>query len=60
MERKIMTRFRIEYDILSLKVLKTPLNHADFEKKIKTSILEFSTNPNYELEVTYKFKYRKS
>ncbi len=60
MERKIMTRFRIEYDILSLKVLKTPLNHADFEKKIKTSILEFSTNPNYELEVTYKFRYRKS
>ena len=59
-ERKIMTRFRIEYEILSLKVLNKPLNHSDFEKKIKTSILEFASNPQYELEVTYKFKYRKS
>ena len=59
-ERKIMTRFRIEYDILSLKVLNKPLNRSEFEKKIKSSILEFASNPNYELEVTYKFKYRKS
>ena len=55
-----MTRFRIEYDILSLKVLNKPLNRSAFEKKIKSSILEFASNPNYELEVTYKFKYRKS
>ena len=55
-----MTRFRIEYEILSLKVLDTPLNHSDFEEKVKMSVPEFATNENYKLEVTYKFKYRKS
>ena len=59
-ERKLMTRFRVEYEILSLKVLKQPLNHSDFEKKVKMTIPEFATNKNYKLEVTYKFKYRKS
>lgn len=59
-EKKIMTRFRIEYEVLSLKVLKTPLNHYDFEQKVKMTIPEFASNKNYELEVTYKFKYKKS
>ena len=59
-ERKIMTRFRIRYEILSLKVLSAPLNRNDFEKKVKMSIPEFNSNENYKLEVTYKFKYRKS
>ena len=59
-ERRLMTRFRIEYEILSLKVLDTPLNHSDFEEKVKMSVPEFATNENYKLEVTYKFKYRKS
>ena len=59
-ERKIMTRFRIKYDILSLKVLDEPLNRQDFEKKVKMTIPQFATNNNYKLEVTYKFRYRKS
>lgn len=59
-ERKIMTRFRMEYEILSLKVLDKPLNRSDFEKKVKMTIPEFASNENYKLEVTYKFKYRKS
>lgn len=59
-ERKLMTRFRIEYDISSLKVLDEPLNRSDFETKVKASIPEFYSNPNYKLEVSYKFRYRKS
>ena len=59
-ERKIMTRFRIEYEILSLKVLDKPLNKKDFEKKVKMSVPAFATNENYKLEVTYKFKYKKA
>lgn len=59
-ERKIMTRFRVEYEILSLKVLKNPLNRKDFENKVKMTVQEFYSNKNYKLEVTYKFKYRKS
>ena len=55
-----MTRFRIKYDILSLKVLDEPLNRQDFEKKVKMTIPQFATNNNYKLEVTYKFRYRKS
>lgn len=59
-EKKLMTRFRIEYEILSLKVLDKPLNHSDFERKVKMTIPEFAGDENYKLEVTYKFKYRKS
>ena len=59
-ERKIMTRFRIQYEILSLKVLDKSLNHSDFEKRIKMSIPAFASNENYKLEVTYKFRYKKA
>lgn len=59
-ERKLMTRFRIEYETISLKVLKTPLNRADFTKKVRMSVPQFAKNKNYKLEVTYKFKYKKS
>ena len=55
-----MTRFRIQYEILSLKVLDKPLNKKDFEKKVKMSVPVFATNENYKLEVTYKFKYKKA
>jgi competence protein ComGC len=57
-EKKLMTRFRCQYEILSLRVLKEPLNHDAFVKKVKTSIPEFSSLDNVKLEVTYKFKYR--
>lgn len=59
-ETKVMTRFRIQYEILSLLVLDESLNHSDFEEYIGMTVLEFSTYENYKLEVTYKFKYRKS
>ena len=55
-----MTRFRIQYEILSLKVLDKSLNHSDFEKRIKMSIPAFASNENYKLEVTYKFRYKKA
>ena len=59
-ERKIMTRFRTQYEMLSLKVLKNPLTRNKFEEEVRMSIPEFASNENYKLEVTYKFKYRKS
>lgn len=59
-EKKLMTRFRKQYEILSLLVLKKPLEKEKFEKKEKTSILEFSSREDKKLDVTYKFKYRKS
>ena len=55
-----MTRFRQKYEILSLKVLKEPINKEAFEKKVRMSIPSFAYNENYKMEVTYKFKYRKS
>lgn len=59
-EKKLMTRFRKQYEILSLLVLKTPLEKEKFEKKENTSILEFSSREDKKLDVTYKFKYKKS
>ena len=59
-ERKIMTRFRTQYEMISLEVLKNPLTKKEFEKEVKMSIPEFASNENYKLKVTYKFKYKKS
>lgn len=59
-ERKIMTRFRTQYEMISLKVLKNPLTRKEFEEEVKMSIPEFASNENYKLDVTYKFKYKKS
>ncbi len=59
-EKKLMTKFRTQYEILSLKVLKEPLTKEKFEKKVKMSLKSFASNENYKLEVTYKFKYKKS
>lgn len=59
-ERKTMTRFRTQYEITSLKVLNIPLTRDKFEEKVKMSIPEFASSEDYKLEVTYKFRYRKS
>lgn len=59
-ERKIMTRFRTQYEMVSLKVLDNPLTRDKFEEEVRMSIPEFASNENYKLEVTYKFRYRKS
>ena len=59
-EKQIRTRYRKQYEILSLLVLKKPLERQAFEKKERMSIMEFDTREDKKLEVTYKFKYRKS
>lgn len=59
-EKKLMTRFRIQYEILSMEVLKNPLEIKEFEKKTKMSLLEFNSREDKKLSVSYKFKYRKS
>ena len=59
-EKKLMTRFRKQYEILSLPVLKTPLTKEKFEEKENTSILEFSSRDDKKIDVTYKFRYKKS
>lgn len=58
-EKKLMTRFRTQYEILSLKALDNPLNKSDFEKKMKMSVSDVASDDAYKLEVTYKFKYKK-
>ena len=55
-----MTRFRTVYEILSLKVLEKPLNHEAFEKKVQMTVPEFFEKEDAKLEITYKFKYKKS
>ena len=59
-ESKQVKRFRIEYETLSLLVLNKALNKKDFENKENTTIQEFFDREDKKLEVTYKFKYRKS
>ena len=58
------TEYRIEekklYEILSLLVLNKPLEKDKFEEKEKTSILEFSSREDKKIDVTYKFRYKKS
>ena len=55
-----MTRFRKQYEIFSLLVLKKPLEKEAFEEEEGTSILEFSSRDDKKLDVTYKFRYKKS
>lgn len=59
-EKKLMTRYRTRYEILSLLALKEPLKKNDFEKKVKSNILEFASRDSVKLETSYKFRYRKS
>lgn len=59
-EKKILTRFRYVYEILSLPVLEKPLSKTEFEKKTETKLTEFAEDEDYKLDVKYKFKYRKS
>lgn len=59
-EKKLMTRYRIKYEILSSLVLKTPLTKEKFEEIVKSNILEFSSREDKKINVTYKFKYRVS
>ena len=59
-EKKPMTRFRTRYEILSMKAFNKPLDKKAFEKKVRMSVLEFDAREDVKLDVSYKFKYRKS
>ena len=59
-EKKLMTRFRTQYEILSLKVLPSPIERKEFEKKVNDSLINFAGRSDKKLETTYKFRYRKS
>lgn len=59
-ERKLMTRFRVQYEFLSLKVLQEPLTQKDFEEEVGMTLAEFNNREDVKLDVTYKFKYRKT
>lgn len=59
-EKKPMTRFRIDYEFLTLKAFETPLKKEEFEAKVGQSLEEFSKREDVKLEVTYKFRYRKA
>ncbi len=59
-ENKLMTRFRIRYEILSLKVLEEPLEKDEFETKVNEELQTFNEREDVKLETTYKFRYRKS
>ena len=58
-ETKIMTRFRIKYEIISLKALETPLEKTAFENEVGESLEDFNSREDKKLEVTYKFRYKK-
>lgn len=59
-ETKTMTRYRYIYEILSLPILNKPVDKETFIKQIGMTVPEFSMIEEYKVEVTYKFKYKKS
>lgn len=59
-EKKIMTRYRIKYEMLSSLMLKEPLKRKEFEQKVRTNILDFNTREDKKIDVTYKFKFKTS
>lgn len=59
-ETRTVTRYREVYEILSLKVLKEPLPLDEFEEKVKMDLPDFAYREDKKLDVTYKFKYRKT
>lgn len=58
-EKKIMTRFRRQYEILSLPVLNKPLKKEKFEEKVSANLNQFSSREDKKLQVIFKFKYKK-
>ena len=57
---KVQTRFSIKYVVSSLPIFEKPVDRDTFLKKIDTDIPKFARNDNVKVEVSYKFKYRKS
>lgn len=57
-EEKVMTRFRIKYEILSLKVFNDALKKDEFENAMNKKIKNIRKDETYKLEVNYKFRYK--
>lgn len=55
----VYSKYRIEYDILSFKVLDKPISREELEKKLGKTLEEISQDRTIRLEATYKFKYAK-
>lgn len=58
--KKVQTRFQIKYEVSSLPIYDTPLERETFLKRINTTIPKFANKDDIRVEVTYKFRYRKS
>lgn len=58
-EKKIMTRFRYVYEILSDPVFEKPLTKSQFVDRVDMIVPDFVTLDEYKVDVSYKFKYRK-
>ena len=57
---KIQTRFRIKYEVSSLPIFEKPVDRDTFLKRIDMAIPKFARDDGVRVEVTYKFRYRKS
>ena len=58
-ESKLMTRFRIKYDIASLPILKNPITKNKLEEKLGKNLIEIASDESKKISVTYKYRYRK-
>ena len=58
-ERRVVTRFRYLYEILSDSIYESPVSKEKFTKDVGMSVVEFVDMDDYKIEVSYKFKYRK-
>lgn len=57
---KQQVRYAVQYIVTSLPIYKSPISRDDFIKKIGMGIPKFAKGSDVKVEVTYKYKYRKS
>lgn len=58
---KVQTRFQIKYEVSSLPIFDTPVDKETFLKRTGAqTVPKFAKNEGIRVEVTYKYKYRKS
>lgn len=57
---KVQTRFQIKYELNSLPIFKNPVDRDTFLKRIDMEVPKFAQSDDVKVEVSYKFKYRKS
>lgn len=59
-ETKTQTRFQVKYELNSLPIFDKPVSRETFLKRIGTTVPKFAKDEGVRVEVSYKFKYRKS